>query len=364
MVAIIGAGPAGSFTAYCLAKAGQQVDVFEEHSKIGNPIQCSGVITPVLESLIHIKKEIVVNKIKAVRFYAPNKQFFDVKIKEDYVFDRSLLDQYVAEQAEKAGARFHLNSRFNGLTEGKKIKYRINNTTKETDILIGADGPYSKVAKEAGMFGKRTFITGMQARAKATIENKHRVEIFLGYGEFGWLIPENESIARIGIVDTKDPSKMFYKLLKEKEGAINCFQSGMIPLYNPKVQTQKKNIYLVGDAAAMVKAPTHGGILFSLLAGQQLAKAIAEKKNYESLWREKIGKDLWLNLKIRNVLCRCSEKDLNLLVQYFQQEKLKSILRSHVRDFPTKFTAKLFWREPRLLRFAAKGLRELVNPLA
>ncbi len=363
MVSIIGAGPAGSFTAYALAKKGHSVDVYEEHAEVGQPIQCSGVITPALDTILKIKKELIVNKIKTVRFYAPNQEFFDVKIKEDYVFDRAELDKYIAEKAEQVGVKFHLNSRFTKILENKdQVKFKINNEIKTTDYLVGADGPFSPVAKEAGIFGKRTFITGMQARAKATIENKHQVEIFLGKGEFGWLIPENESFARIGVIDTKNPTKPFQEIMEAREAKRICFQSGIIPLYNPKIKTQNNRVFTVGDAATMVKAPTHGGILYSLIAGQALAEAIDQKKDYESLWRKKLGKDLWLNLKIRNVLTRCNEKDLNTLVHYFQQEKLQNILGSHVRDFPTQFVTQLFLKEPKLMRYAWKGFLELVHP--
>ena len=101
MISIIGAGPAGSYTAYLLAKAGKEVEVFEEHERIGSPIQCSGVITPEIEKLISLKKEIVVNKIKRVRFHAPNGSSFDVPIRGDYVFDRGKFDEHLAGLAEK-----------------------------------------------------------------------------------------------------------------------------------------------------------------------------------------------------------------------------------------------------------------------
>ncbi|MEM4264021.1 MAG: NAD(P)-binding protein, partial [Candidatus Woesearchaeota archaeon] len=43
MISIIGAGPVGSFAAYLLAKAGFEVSIFEEHEKIGLPVQCTGL---------------------------------------------------------------------------------------------------------------------------------------------------------------------------------------------------------------------------------------------------------------------------------------------------------------------------------
>jgi len=233
---------------------------------------------------------------------------------------------------------------------------KFNDGFTETDKLIGADGPYSSVAKAAGLFENRKFITGMQARAKIKEHDKDVTDIFLGYGEFAWLIPENEYTARIGIVSEKDPSKEFNALMKKNGAKFICYQSGMIPLYNPKVKTEKDNVYLIGDAATMNKASSHGGILYSMLAGQCLSKAISEAKSYEDLWKNKLGFDLWLNLKIRNTLLKFQDKDYDKLVEYFSQDKLKSVLSEHVRDFPSRFIIKILLKEPRLLRYALKAL--------
>ncbi len=357
MISIIGAGPAGSYAAYLLAKAGKEVHVYEEHEVIGNPIQCSGVITPAIEALIPLNKEIIVNKINKVRFHAPNGSFFDVKIKEDYVFDRAKLDQYIASLAQEAGAVFHLGKRFQSFEKKVgKIKLNFSSANVETDILVGADGPHSLVAKSADLFENKDFIVGIQARAKAQVIDKHLVEIFLGYGDFGWLIPEDEETARIGVVAHRECKKEFDQLMKLRGGKFICYQSGLIPLYNKKIKTQKGNVFLIGDAARQVKASTHGGILFGMLAGKSLAKAILEGKDYERLWKKELGLDLWLNLKIHETLRKFSEEDLNELVRLFSQEKLKSILSSNVRDFPSKFIIKMLWTEPRLLKFATKLL--------
>ena len=357
MISVIGAGPAGSYVAYLLAKKGLEVNVYEEHKEIGNPIQCSGVITPALNEVLKVKKEIIVNKIKKFRFYAPNGKFFEVNIKPDYVFDRGELDKYIASLAQDAGARFLAEKKFLGFeTENDKIKLKFNNGFTETDKLIGADGPYSQVAKSAGLFGKRKYIIGMQARAKIKYHDKNTTDIFLGYGEFGWLIPEDEYTARIGVVSEKNPTEGFNSLMKRCNAKFICHQSGMIPLYNPKIKTEKNGIYLIGDAATHVKASTHGSILYSLLVGQCLSKAITENKSYENLWRKKIGRELWLHLKIRNTLLKFKENDYNKLVEYFAQEKVKNILSENVRDFPSKFILKLLLSEPRLLRYSLKAL--------
>jgi|SRR3989344_5694360 len=356
MISIIGAGPAGSFLAYQLAKKNHEVKIYEEHKEIGNPVQCSGVVTPALEEHLKIRKDIIVNRIKKIRFYSPDGKFFETKIRPDYVFNREKLDQYIAELAEKEGAKI-INKRFLDFEKNsKKLKLKFNNSYEETDILVGADGPYSQVAKSAGLFKDRKYIIGTQARTVIPVHEKERVDIFLGYGEFGWLIPENEYTARIGVVAEENPKEDFDRLMKLTNARIINFQSGMIPLYNSKIQTQKDNVYLIGDAATMVKAATHGSIAYSAIAGKCLAEAIDKNKDYQMLWKKEIGLDLWLNLKIRNTLCKFSNAEYNKLVDYFSQDKLKNILSEHVRDFPSRFLLKILLKEPRLLRYSLKAL--------
>jgi flavin-dependent dehydrogenase len=49
MIAVIGGGPAGSYTAHLLVRAGKEVAVFEEHEHIGSPVQCTGIVTHSIE---------------------------------------------------------------------------------------------------------------------------------------------------------------------------------------------------------------------------------------------------------------------------------------------------------------------------
>ncbi len=358
MISIIGAGPAGNYTAYLLTTKGQDVTVYEDGHRIGFPVQCSGVVTQAIDELIKIKKQLVINKIKKIRFF-PDKKNLEINIKPDYVLNRGEFDRYLADKAEKAGAKFKLNHRFISYGHINKDELKLkfaDGKTINTNLLIGADGPYSKVAQSANLFVDRKFIVGIQARCKTKIEDKSRADIFLGYGEFGWLIPEDEYTARIGLVSETNPKADFHKLLKQLNAEIITHHSGLIPLYNPKNKTQTDKVYLVGDAAAQIKASTHGGILFSLIASQQLTKAITKNQDYEKLWKEKIGKELWLHLKIRNALCRFSNENYSDLIGYFSQEKLRTILSENLRDYPSKFLFKALLKEPRLLKFITKAI--------
>ncbi|MBI2673264.1 NAD(P)/FAD-dependent oxidoreductase [Candidatus Woesearchaeota archaeon] len=161
MISVIGAGPAGSHAAYLLAKEGYKVNLYEDHSIVGIPIQCTGITTGALLDVINLDKSLIMNEITTYRIISPdnNELYFKLR-KRDIVFDRSKFDQHISEEAVNAGAKLHLKSKFNGLENNGKLKIKINNEVNETEYLIGADGPSSLVAKSAGIYGKRRFIVG------------------------------------------------------------------------------------------------------------------------------------------------------------------------------------------------------------
>ena len=328
MISVIGAGPAGCF--YASKEKEDNVHIFEEHKEVGKPVSCTGILTSSINEVMDIKKEFVINKIKRFKITAPNQKsiFIDLK-KENLILDRVKFDNYLLEKAIDNGAKLHLNEKFLGF---KDNKIKTSKKEYETKILIGADGPLSKVAKSAGIYGDRKFLTGIQARVKIKNLEEDTTEIKLGLGEFSWIVPEDNKIARIGVIGNREH---FNQLIKNNE--ILEYQSGIIPLYNPKQKLRKDNVFLLGDAATQVKATTYGGILYGLKAAKILAE---DKDNYEKNFKE-LKKELKLSLRLRNVMNSMKEQQYNDLVKIFEKENNKEILSKYDRDYPSKIIFKL-----------------------
>lgn len=352
MISIIGAGPSGNYLAYLLAKQNKSVHVYEDHKVIGAPIQCTGIITPELETLIPIKKKFLTNKINQAKIYSPNGNALHVRFqKEDIIVNRTKFDSYIADMAKKAGAKYHLGSRFED-NVGKKMK--INGKIIKTDVLVGADGPFSRVAKSNGMWCDRQFVTGNQVTVEVDCDPK-LVEFWVGIGLFGWLVPENESIARVGIVSYDHPEIYLKKLIDKRcpRAKVLSKEPGAIPVYNPKQILQKDSVYLIGDAATQVKATSYGGIVHGMKAAQVLAR---DMKHYQKNCRKEVGRDLYLSLLLRKAMDRFSEQEWNDLIALFSKEKLRNVLETKSRDYPTKFILDLLLAEPRLLKYGKKLL--------
>jgi len=346
MITIIGAGPAGSYLAYLLAKNKRRVIILEEHKEIGNPIQCTGLLTSRINNYIKLPKNIILNKVNKVRIYSPN-DFLELKLKnENLVVDRKKFDQFLAKKAQDSGVKIITSSKFLDY-QNKKIKIQNNKEIKElkTQILIGADGPLSKTSRLINKKKNKQLI-GVQARAK--LENNNTIEFYPYIGAFAWIVPENKNTVRIGIASYKNPNQILKQFLKEKniKGIIE-YQGGLIPIYNPKQTIKKNNIYLIGDAASQVKATTGGGIIPSFKAAKALSNAIIKNSSYNP---KKLRKELLTNLILRKIMNKFSKKDWDLLIKIFNKPKNKKNLENFERDDILRILLNLL-KEPRLYRF-------------
>jgi geranylgeranyl reductase family protein len=354
-ISIIGAGPSGSYLACLLAEKGFDVSVFEEHEKIGIPVQCAGITTSFLGNLLDLKKEFVINKVDKARIFSPNKNFVDIKIKENLILDRARFDQYLMKKAKQKGAKFFPGHRF---VEANKNTIRIQKAKSKiikeikADYIVGADGPLSDVASSFKLKSKKEFLYGIQTRAK--LKNNNIVEFYPYIGEYAWIVPESKEIARIGVASKKNTKKIFDDFIKDKlkENQIIEIQAGLIPVYNPKAKIQKNNVFLLGDAAKMVKATTGGGIIPGILGAKALADSIIKRKNYNAQLRKLVKKELLIHLKARQIMNKFSKKDWNYLVKLSKNPKIKKILKENERDFISKIIIKSIIAEPRLIYFA------------
>ena len=388
MITIVGAGPAGSYLAYLLAKQGQQVKVIEEHSVIGSPVQCTGIVTHSIEKFFKLKKEVIAKRLDKV-IVASKHSRISISV-DEIVMWRDKFDQFVAQMAEDAGAEYLPSHKFMGFDGKKEIKAKDRKKDKivsiKADAIVGADGPYSAVARAAGINSNskskkienfladrgghertgmqpaenpknfHTNYIGMQAKVRLRMDTSS-FETYFGSNFpdfFGWCVPESEGTARIGIGCFENAQEHFYKFLKSRTGnnEILCWESGLIPLYNPKKIIQKDNVYLIGDAASQVKATTGGGIIPSLKAAKTLCDCIVNSKDYNTEFKGKSGKELLMHLRIRNILNKFSDEDYDRLLGLMNQEKVRKILKKYDRDTPLPLVASLLLKEPRFLLFS------------
>ncbi|TFG16258.1 MAG: hypothetical protein EU533_09205, partial [Promethearchaeota archaeon] len=149
-VAIIGASIAGNYLAYLLSKSRLRILIIEEHSEIGLPLQCAGIISKKLTSLVEIPSNLILNRVKIAKLVAPSGSIINLSGKEEpYIIDRIGLDRLFYERVrDNENIKYLLGEKLREfdyvIHENKQIiELQTSSKTFKTKLLIGCDGPVS-----------------------------------------------------------------------------------------------------------------------------------------------------------------------------------------------------------------------------
>jgi geranylgeranyl reductase family protein len=392
-VVIVGGGPIGCFTGELLSKKGFDVAIIEEHAEIGNPTHCTGILG--VDGLNELKirpGKWVLNKLRSASIYTPSgeKIVLTRKTVEALTIDRATFDKERAAAAANAGATFMLKTRCIGLSLGKRtfvnVKRIHGREELETRLIIGADGPTSLVAREAGLLKTAKYTRCIQVEAEAEIANDN-VEMYFGNkiapGFFAWIVPAGE-MCRIGLGTIKGAPKLFEFIKKHpvaskkiKMSRLTHLAAGLIPQpLTRKIYSDR--ILLVGDAGGQVKPLTGGGIYLGLscakLAAETASRALENEiterilKGYEHAVMQKFGQEFNLGLQARKLLQKLSDEELDALLKLLTTPELRSlILREANFNHHAPLLKSLIRRSPSLVRMIGirkfgKYLRYLIGP--
>ena len=328
MISIIGAGPAGSYLASLLD---DDVRIFDYKDNIGKPIQCTGVLTNKFESFIKEKK-FVDNKIYNIELNSKSESYTISLKKPEFVIDRHEYDNYLLEKAIDKGVKLYPKHMFSEFKDNKI--YFNNSKSYKTDILIGADGPMSKVNKTAKIQNNKKFWVAKQIKVKYKTE-PDTYKVFFNIPDFfSWVVPENEEVARIGCASSINVNQHFESLIKDlkvkKENIIE-YEGALIPKYNPLQKYQKNNVYLIGDAASLIKNISGGGLLPAIKSSHALANSLNKKKSYKRELSKTVLKGLNLNYITRNMLNKFNEKDYDELIKVLREYKIEKLDRDDLK---------------------------------
>lgn len=306
-VVVVGAGPAGSAAARSCASAGLSTLLIEEQAHIGIPVQCAGLLSCSAFEECQVTTRSVLNTVSGATVTTADANLsFDAGRTKAYVVDRALLDQEMGFSAADTGVEIQLKTQAYNLNPAKHHLYIRGIRGHELvryKILIAADGPRARIGRIAGLPRAPVYLSGLQCDIPYVTEQK-KVIIYPNASPefFGWVIPIGAGRARAGMCGITNVKEKFDRFIAGfRSGAVQ-FVSGTIPL-GTLSRTVTEGIMAAGDAAAMAKPTSGGGVYTGVRAGRHAAAVAvlaceADRYDgsflsmYEHLWRKDFGREL------------------------------------------------------------------------
>ncbi|MFE1745957.1 geranylgeranyl reductase [Coleofasciculus sp. H7-2] len=307
-VAVVGSGPAGSSAAETLLKAGIETYLFER--KLDNAKPCGGAIPLCMVSEFDLPPEIIDRRVRKMKMISPSNVEVDINIEKEHEYigmcRREVLDGYLRDRAAKLGASLingtvykldiptnntdpytlHYADHSNGSAEGTM-------KTLKVDLVIGADGANSRIAKAIDA-GDYNYAIAFQERIRLPEDKmayyNDLAEMYVGNDVstdfYAWVFPKYDHVAvgtgtmKVNKADIKNLQAGIRKRAARKlaGGEIIKVEAHPIPEH-PRPRRVVGRVALVGDAAGTVTKSSGEGIYFAAKSARMCAETIVETSN-------------------------------------------------------------------------------------
>jgi geranylgeranyl reductase family protein len=289
-VAVVGAGPSGSTTAYHLAKAGARV-VLLDRADFPREKPCGGGvtarafdrapvdITPMVEQ--------VVNK---VRFSFRLGSFLDYEYPQTLVYmtQRHRLDAFLMEQAAEVGAEFRGGQPVRSIElQREGVTISVNGSVIDAAVVVGADGANGVVARNVGLSPVKEPPVALEANfpykeRRVPDEWSDLLALELGSmpGGYSWSFPKADHF-NVGCGGWKSEGgrlRSHLAALQEHYGLksipMENIRGHHLPTRDEGAPIVRGRAILVGDAAGLVDPMSGEGIYSAFVSGHLAAARV------------------------------------------------------------------------------------------
>lgn len=351
-VLVVGSGPAGSTAARYAAEAGASVLMIERRPEVGVPVRCGEFMPgmseiefmfPGLEdaaSLFEVPGSLRCREIEGIKLVDPKDRVTLLDF-EGYTTDRDRFDQYLAREAVSAGAVLETNRAFDRIVDGVA---RTNRGDVRYKVLVGADGPGSRVAQSLGLQRNRDPYPAVTAQVKGDFE-PYTYMYFgdIAPGAYSWVIPK-DGRANVGVgfspkfSDGTGLSGYFDRFAAKRGFTEHTrLQGKFVPSEGPIPKTVEGNGMVVGDAAGQVISVNGGGIPLAMIAGRICGSVAAANVSsgsplvgYEEQWRRIMERPLRtaaFNKRLADTFAFRSERSTELCMRLLGKRRLGNLIR-------------------------------------
>jgi geranylgeranyl reductase family protein len=290
---VVGAGPAGSTTAYRLARARTRVLLVDKAS-FPRDKPCGGGLT--LRAVRQLPDDL---DVEPVVEHVVDRMELRLRYGASFarggskalilMTQRRRLDHHLAEQAASAGADFRDGVRVTDVSaEQTGVSVRVDGERVEAAALVGADGANGTTARTLGL-GEGTVhgvaFEGNVPYGPVPVERYRglaALELGTIPGGYGWVFPKGDHV-NVGVGGWESEGPRLREHLSElcrqhavDETRVESLRGHRLPLRRAGAPAARGRALLVGDAAGLVDPLSGDGMYEAFISSRLAASAVLE----------------------------------------------------------------------------------------
>ena len=343
-IIVVGGGQIGSTYAYKMAKLGYDVALFDMKNRIGQPLQCAGIVSTNIKDTKNLPEEFISNKVKGANLLSPNGTSITVE-KDDnsaYVLDRVLYDKYLFNRAVDAGATAFYGERVLDV-DMDNTRITTTNGKYSSNIIAVACGPNSATSKKMNPNFKEESYTGIQYTLKTEPSDTEYVDVRVNTSilpGFIWKIPVSPTEQRLGLFTNGSHKQANQILINMMDSGSTIIQKhyGLIPRFNVNKKIVENNTILLGDSANQIKPTTGGGLVTGFncttIAAKNSNKMLEEDNNnylkqYETEYHKKYDSEFKAQQNVQKIIKSMDEDDFNYMFKELKDNNVDKIISEY-----------------------------------
>ncbi len=347
-VAVVGAGPAGSYAALRLAERGHDVLLLDRSDEPRRFITCTGIIGRESFDRVGLPQSSIIDTVPRARFVSPSgvEVLFEPDQPLAYVVDRTRFDGALAQRAQRAGVRVQYGACVAGLLrDAHGVTVTFGSAGPEpirVQAVVVATGHQRRLHRAVGLGDPPELVTGVGA--DLPFQDLDAAEVFFGNevapGFFGWAVPFGPGVARLGVLSANGGRARFERFLRtdpiRSRLALDLSAPGL-EVVRARTRSRKivqgavspsfsDRVLAVGEAAGQIKTTTSGGIYYGLVGADLAARVLSDGLNknrldarslarYERLWTRELGGEIRSGLELQEVARRMTDVEIDQLFE-------------------------------------------------
>jgi geranylgeranyl reductase family protein len=290
-IAVVGAGPAGSLTAYRLARAGARV-LLVDRARFPRDKPCGGGLTGrALRELPFDVAPVVEDRATRILLRARYKGGYERASDEPLVAltQRRRLDAFLADKAATAGADFRDGVRVSAVEQTDTgATLTVDGTSVRARTLVGADGANGMVAKASGLGRSIVHGVALEGNLPYSWVGSERfagrlvLEFGVVPGGYAWLFPKGDHV-NVGVGGWQPEGPRLRDHLRRLCAAhglpidrVESLRGHRLPMRLPTARLAGDRTLLVGDAAGLVDPFSGDGLYEALLSARVAADTLGD----------------------------------------------------------------------------------------